>query len=398
MDLKLIFYKMFSGKIIIGKRNGFGKELDCYTNKILFEGEYLNGKRNGKGIEYDKDGKMIYEGEYINGKRHGKGIEFFFNNYYPFNFEGNYLNGKRWNGFQYGINIKTERKCEIKNGKGFIKEFHHYEHCSDIYIECEYKNGVKYGKAKERYYHLCFQDGYEIIFEGEYLNGKRWNGFAYDYLNVNHYELKNGKGYIVDINNEGFYEGEFVNGEKNGKGKEYYIYLYSKEILYQGEYLNDKRHGKGKEFYRNRNLKFEGFYKYGFKEEGKEYYQNSKLLFIGKYKYGVKWDGEGYDEKGNIIYKISNGKGFIKEYKFNEDNYPNNFYLVYEGEHLYGEKHGKGKEYNKNGEIIFEGEYHKDEKWNGKGNLFYYLYLLNLIMNDWTLFILLIIFYIYLLI
>ena len=32
-----------------------------------------------------------------------------------------------------------------------------------------------------------------------------------------------------------------------------------------------------------------------------------------------------------------------------------------------GEKNGKGKEYNKDGNIIFEGEYYNDKKWNGIG-------------------------------
>ena len=58
---------IFEGEYINGKRNGRGKELDCYGN-ILFEGKYLNGKRNGKGKEYDYSGNLIFEGVYLNGK------------------------------------------------------------------------------------------------------------------------------------------------------------------------------------------------------------------------------------------------------------------------------------------------------------------------------------------
>ena len=366
MDIKLIFYRIFSGKKRIGNKNRLGFELDYFSGQTLFKGKFLKGKRNRKGIENNKNGETIYVGGYKKGKRHGKGKEYFYNDDHSFYFEGKYLKGKRWTGLQYG-NLGTERKCEIINGNGFIKEFYHYKNCPEISIECEYKNGEKNGKAKERYYLSCLLGRFEIKFEGEYLNGKKWNGIAYNNLNTDYYKLQNGKGYMIDISSECFYEGEFVNGEKNGKGKEYYEYLYKGNISYQGEYLNDKRHGKGKEYYKNKNVRFEGIYKYGFKEEGKEYYPNGKLLFKGKYKYGIKWDGEGYDENGHIIYKINNGKGFIKEYKINEDTYPINFYLVYEGEYLYGEKHGKGKEYNEKGEIIFEGEYHKDKKWNGKG-------------------------------
>ena len=39
------------------------------------------------------------------------------------------------------------------------------------------------------------------------------------------------------------YEGEYLNGKRNGKGKEYNITLY-----FEGEYLNGKRNGKGKEY------------------------------------------------------------------------------------------------------------------------------------------------------
>ena len=52
------------------------------------------------------------------------------------------------------------------------------------------------------------------------------------------------------------------------------------------------------------------------------------------------------------------GKG--KEY----DNYGN---LIYEGEYLNGKRNGKGKEYDSIRHLIFEGEYLKGKKWNGKG-------------------------------
>ena len=39
------------------------------------------------------------------------------------------------------------------------------------------------------------------------------------------------------------YEGEYLNGKRNGKGKEY---DYKGELEFEGEYLNGKRNGKGK--------------------------------------------------------------------------------------------------------------------------------------------------------
>ena len=59
----------------------------------------------------------------------------------------------------------------------------------------------------------------KLLYEGEYLNGKRWNEKGYDFNKNLSYELKNGKGYIIDFNNNEklIFEGELINGEKNGK-------------------------------------------------------------------------------------------------------------------------------------------------------------------------------------
>ena len=61
-----------------------------------------------------------------------------------------------------------------------------------------------------------------------------------------------GKYIIGDPNKEGkeynykgelLFEGEYLNGKRNGKGKE----VDGHKVYYEGEYLNGKRHGKGKE-------------------------------------------------------------------------------------------------------------------------------------------------------
>ena len=42
------------------------------------------------------------------------------------------------------------------------------------------------------------------------------------------------------------FEGEYLNGKRNGKGKEFSD---GGNLIYDGEYLNGKRNGKGKEYY-----------------------------------------------------------------------------------------------------------------------------------------------------
>ena len=127
-------------------------------------------------------------------------------------------------------------------------------------------------------------------------------------------------------------------------------------------------------------LKFEGEYSNGEKiGKGKEYYQNGKLRFEGEYLNGKKWNGKVYDSNGNLAFEIKDGNGKGKEYysygnlKF-EGEYINGEkkgkifsregYLEFEGEYINGEK--KGKEYNRLGKLRFEGEYLNGEKWNGK--------------------------------
>ena len=60
-------------------------------------------------------------------------------------------------------------------------------------------------------------------------------------------------------------------------------------------------------------LKFEGEYLKGEKNgKGKEYHSNGKLLFEGEYLKNKKWNGKGYDGKNKKVFEITNGKGKSK--------------------------------------------------------------------------------------
>ena len=116
------------------------------------------------------------------------------------------------------------------------------------------------------------------------------------------------------------FEGQYLNGKKYGKCKEYK----NGKISFNGEYLNGKKHGKCQE------------YIYHYKFEG-EYY------------YDIKWNGKVYKD-GELIYEVNNGKGKYKEYNYKGT-------IIFEGEYLYGKINGKCKEYDDDGELIFEGDY-----------------------------------------
>jgi len=110
------------------------------------------------------------------------------------------------------------------------------------------------------------------------------------------FEIKEGKGNIKEYDYfEGIlvFEGEYLNGDKNGKGKEYY------------EYLNGERNGYGK-----------------------EYYFSNKLLFEGEYVKGKIWNGKGYNIDGIVEFEIKEGKGDIKKYDYIEGK------LNFEGEYF----------------------------------------------------------------
>ena len=69
--------------------------------------------------------------------------------------------------------------------------------------------------------------------------------------------------------------------------------------------------------HKNYILKFEGEYFNGERNgKGKEYYSDGKLRFEGEYLNGKIWNGKGYCN-GNIVYEIKDGKGHIKEYDYN---------------------------------------------------------------------------------
>ena len=143
-------------------------------------------------------------------------------------------------------------------------------------------------------------------------------------LSIINYKFFTGKYIIYESNNivkeyDGsddilIFEGEYLHGERNGKGKEY---LYDGKLKFEGEYLNGQRNGKGKEYYDNDILIFEGEYLNGKRNgKGKEYYNDGKLRFEGEYLNGKTIAGTKYNLKGDIVYKINNTNGKGKEYDF----------------------------------------------------------------------------------
>ena len=91
-------------------------------------------------------------------------------------------------------------------------------------------------------------------YEGEYLNGKR-NGKGKEYSEKGYIKFEgeyligqmwNGQAYGIIYEGKSRFVGEFLNGKRNGKGEEN---DFKGNLLFEGEYLNDKRwNGKGCEY------------------------------------------------------------------------------------------------------------------------------------------------------
>ena len=77
-----------------------------------------------------------------------------------------------------------------------------------------------------------------LIYEGIYIFDRKYEGKGYDENGNVAYELKKG----------------------NGKIKEYGIHNGKLVIIFEGEYRNGRRHGKGREYDRNGKLVYEGQY------------------------------------------------------------------------------------------------------------------------------------------
>ena len=72
----------------------------------------------------------------------------------------------------------------------------------------------------------------------------------------------------ITLNNYKFYSGKYIiYEEKNMKGKGKEFIGKSDVLIFEGEYLNGERNGKGKEYYDDGKLLFEGEYLNGKRKE-----------------------------------------------------------------------------------------------------------------------------------
>ena len=228
---------------------------------------------------------------------------------------------------------------------------------------------------------------------------------------VNEYNQPQGKGKYT-YNNGDVYEGEFKDGNFNGKGKKTYADSSYEDWsvyepadprrVYEGEFKDNAYNGKGKLTYKNGDV-YEGEFRKGlFDGKGKKTYNNGDV-YEGEFRYD-KPHGKGkftYENgtvlEGAFVRGLKNGRFLVTSPRDSPiiHNYENgelrskhdlNFvekkfiylyarvhggnsvdYTGYVNEN--GEPHGKGKFTYENGTVL-EGEF-KDGNFNGKGKIIY---------------------------
>ena len=276
-----------------------------YNNGYLFfSGYFENGYREGRGREYDRNGNLISDGYYSKGKK---------------------------------LNIEPSKEM----GKEYWNEYD--------------DNGVLI--------RICQKDDF-----GKY------NGICYTYKNGNLDQLSH-----------------WENGCESTYNGYFKLYDEVNKRWFKGNFENGYREGRGKEYDRNGNLISDGYYSKGkklniepSKEMGKEYWNeyddNGVLIRICQKDDFGKYNGICYSFNSEKISRVSlwkEGKEIELLKQFSDDimtEYKNGN-KVYEGGFLDSlelqyPRNGEGAAYGKDGKTrIFQGNY-KFDKRHGRGSKF----------------------------
>jgi hypothetical protein len=292
----------YEGDMKDGKMCGNGKLLDNIENIILYDGGFEDNKKCGYGIEYNRDGVTIYIGNFEDNERKGKGTEYIteykvkeYNENSILIYEGDVFNGEK--------NGKGKYTCMLTNTE----------------YDGEWKDNKRHGKG-------VVKDLYKnyIIYEGEFVNDKQYNGRWYSSKNRLSYEGiidKDGisyisyrrnkrlaDAYIYDNSHTIIYKGEYNIHTKKREGKGN-VFASNKmpdhvRIRYSGMFENDMYHGEGTKYNEYGLVCYKGTFVNGEISHGKEY-DACKIIYTGSFVNGIRHDGEERIYKGKKVEKVA---------------------------------------------------------------------------------------------
>ena len=237
------------------QKHGFGVQYDS-SGKKFYEGHYKEGKKHGHGVIFTTSGSLKFKGEFENDLRQGHGIEYKQGKKI---FEGNYEKGL-CDGFGTEYNsLGREIRHGIWKDNNFVegKVTEYYANGNILY------KGGKNKKNQSHGYGTKYSEDGTQEYCGDYKNGKRsGNGTLFrhgilQYIGTFKRDVIHGNGVLYYSNSTPCFEGKFVNGEINGKGKFYF--RSPEEVLHkEGFFKRGLLCGKGIEYDQNGNVVHEG--------------------------------------------------------------------------------------------------------------------------------------------
>lgn len=341
---------------------------------ITYSGETnIDNEPHGIGVIITDYGfrKTKFCGNFADGKKHGIGL------LYEYNTDTDVVYYTLYNGKWSNDKIQSAEisKYSIhthtlieKVYSGFLNEYKKY-----------YGKGILYHKNGNIKYQGIFIDGLKDGIGKQYYDNGNLE-YSGGWMN----NMFHGKGVLYQVDRERYiYSGEWRNGMYHGKGK-----LYSDttlDLIYEGHFVDGKYDGYGEHRFSDNALYtfYEGNFKNGMKNaEGKILYKHKNKDF--KYCYEIRYDGEWKDDKkhGKGTYKSTKDiplssrahKENIFEGEFSEDMMTKgkfSEYLgnIYEGEFVDNKYHGTGQMIYKKSGKIYEGEWKEGLK-DGKGIMY----------------------------
>ncbi len=286
---------------------------------VVYNGEIVDGQYSGRGRLFDKNGALRYSGEFKNGLKNGSGTLHLD--------DGSFISGEFLNG-----DIKGDAVHRAADGRIiYIGGFKNCEYCGKgtLYNPDGSYYSATFASGRERGAISVYSKSGELQYKGGMKNGKY-----------------NGKGALYSDGVK-IFEGSFAQGRKNGMGREYADNL----CVYMGEFENDLKSGFGIS-YRDNRVEYSGFWKNGrYDGQGAYHSADDGLDYAGTFING-KMDGRINIVSGETLIKetlFDGGKCvYMREYNKNGE-------VVYDGAVSGGRREGMGCSYTEYGEKIFEG-------------------------------------------
>lgn len=255
---------------------------EYYDNgNVKVEGIYdVTGKENGTFKYFNKKGKIEKTEIYIHGvliavglideegRRQGYWEQYYMDPEGQLKSKGKYKDGKKIDEWEYYFeNNQLQQKGKyVKDEKpsGLWKWY--YEN-GQLLREETFRKGLEDGMMYE-----YTEDG-KIITEGEFIDGLKEGEWLYQH--GDHKEV-----------------GKFRDGLKHGEWK--YYYLTTENLNFEGEFIDGEPNGKHKHYYDNGKLKREEYYRMGVKVDNwKSFNELGELVLTIYYKEGKEYKLDG---------------------------------------------------------------------------------------------------------